>query len=168
MSKKLAREAAMSLLYELEVGGGSEETLIQMGDVLNFEKVEKHKKYINEVVETFKAHKEGVDSLISGHTRSWKLERLSRVDLSILRLAVVEMVFMGTPVAVIINESIELARAYSLDKSPSFVNGVLGGIAQELEKGEDELRAKIISYGEVKENEENTEDENEKGFCGLA
>lgn len=91
MSKKLAREAAMSLLYELEVGGGSEETLIQMGDVLNFEKVEKHKKYINEVVETFKAHKEGVDSLISGHTRSWKLERLSRVDLSILRLAVVEL-----------------------------------------------------------------------------
>ena len=168
MSKKLAREAAMSLLYELEVGGGSEETLIQMGDVLNFEKVEKHKKYINEVVETFKAHKEGVDSLISGHTRSWKLERLSRVDLSILRLAVVEMVFMGTPVAVIINESIELARAYSLDKSPSFVNRVLGGIAQELEKGEDELRAKIISYGEVKENEENTEDETEKGFCGLA
>ena len=44
----------------------------------------------------------------------------------------------------------------------------MGGIAQELEKGEDELRAKIISYGEVKENEENTEDETEKGFCGVA
>ena len=113
MSKKLAREAAMSLLYELEVGGGSEETLIQMGDVLNFEKVEKHKKYINEVVETFKAHKEGVDSLISGHTRSWKLERLSRVDLSILRLAVVEMVFMGTPVAVIDRKSTRLNSSHS-------------------------------------------------------
>lgn len=165
MSKKLAREAAMSLLYELEVGGGSDETLVRMGDVLNFEKVEKHKKYIDEAVETFKMYKGGIDSLISEHTRSWKLERLSRVDLSILRLAVVEMVFMKTPVAVIINESIELARTYSLDKSPSFVNGVLGGVAEELSKGANKLRDKITSFETTKEN---TEDEIDKGFCGLA
>lgn len=164
MSKKLAREAAMSLLYELEVSGGqSESTLIHMGDVLELEKVKNHKKYIDDVVETFKTYREGIDSIIAEHTRSWKLERLSRVDLSILRLGAVEMLFTGTPVAVVINECIELARKFSLEKSPKFVNGVLGGLAQEFEQGADAMREKAMA----KREHENTE-ECEEGFCGLA
>ena len=66
--------------------------------------------------------------------RGWSLDRITRVDLAILRLGVYEMMYGSIAPAVAINEAVELANAYSTDKAGSFVNGVLGNISRSLEK----------------------------------
>ncbi len=69
---------------------------------------------------------------ISRHAEHWRLERMPAVDRNILRLAVYEMTFVGTPAAVAIDEAIELARKFSNEESAQFVNGVLDAVHREL------------------------------------
>jgi transcription antitermination factor NusB len=74
------------------------------------------------------------DELISGSTIKWQFTRLSPVDKSILRLSVYQLKFCGDiPPKVVINEAIELAKKYSSDKSPAFVNGVLDAVLKKIE-----------------------------------
>lgn len=69
-----------------------------------------------------------IDKKISGAAPAWPIEKLNRIDLAILRLAVYELEYTDTPPKVIIDEAIELAKEYGGENSPSFVNGVLGTI----------------------------------------
>ena len=75
-----------------------------------------------------------MDELISSHlSKGWKISRISRISLAILRVAAYEMKFVDeVPVSVAINEAVELAKKYSVDDA-SFINGVLGAIAKELD-----------------------------------
>lgn len=66
------------------------------------------------------------DAIISGHSTSWSLDRITWIDKSILRLALYEMAHTDTPNPVIINEAIELAKRFSSDDAPGFINGILG------------------------------------------
>lgn len=136
MSRKLAREAAMSLLFERELNEEPcSETLEEMKDVLQTESfIERHGDYIHQITEAFELHGVEIDALIAEFCISWKLERLSKVDLSILRLAVIELSYMDTPVKVVINECVEMAKKYSSEKSSVFVHGVLGSIVKKLGK----------------------------------
>lgn len=78
------------------------------------------------------AHMEEVDALIAAASHRWSKDRLSRVALCVMRLAVYEMRFLeDIPVSVSINEAVELTKTYGGDEEPSFVNGVLGGIARQ-------------------------------------
>ncbi len=71
-----------------------------------------------------------IDELLNLHTTGWKTTRMNKVDLTILRLAVYEIKWdEDVPAGVAINEAVELAKKYSSDEGPSFVNGVLGKIA---------------------------------------
>ena len=73
---------------------------------------------------------EEIDALLNSHTKGWKTSRMNKVDLSILRLAVYEMKWdEDVPEGVAINEAVELAKKYSGDDGPSFVNGVLAKLA---------------------------------------
>ena len=73
-----------------------------------------------------------IDEIIKKTSLNWELDRMPAIDRSILRMAVCEMMILpGTPVAVIIDEAIELAKKYSTEKSGKFVNGVLDGIARQ-------------------------------------
>lgn len=76
---------------------------------------------------------EDIDGLISSHlSKGWKISRISRISLAILRVAVYEIKYVDeVPVSVAINEAVELAKKYSVDDA-SFVNGVLGAVAKEL------------------------------------
>lgn len=75
-----------------------------------------------------------IDARLNTVSEGWKTERMSRVDLAILRLAVYEMLYDGNvPVGVAINEAVELAKNYGSDSSGPFVNGLLGRIARENE-----------------------------------
>ena len=81
--------------------------------------------------EGVRANVSEIDETISKLAVDWKLERIMRVDLSILRLAIYEMVFVDDiPVSVSINEAVELAKRYGGDADASFINGVLGGVAR--------------------------------------
>lgn len=74
-----------------------------------------------------------IDRLINERTEGWKTSRMGKVELTILRLAVYEMLEdEDVPVGVAINEAVELAKAYGPDNAPSFVNGVLGRVAEKL------------------------------------
>lgn len=76
-----------------------------------------------------------IDTLISGHAEHWRLERMPAVDRNILRLAIYEMRHTDTPVAVVIDEALELARRFSTEESVQFVNGVLDAVHREPERG---------------------------------
>lgn len=130
MSRRLAREVAMCLLFERDVmGEGGEDTLSEMEDVLNTAKIEEqHRAYIDSILDVYDKKHEEIDSLIETYCHSWKLERLPRVDISILRLAIIEIRYLAekVPEKVAINEAVELAKKFSHEKSSKFVNGVLG------------------------------------------
>ena len=87
--------------------------------------------YIQEKFEKVAAKVPEIDALIDQASENWKTKRMSKVDLAILRLAVYEMKWdEDIPVKVAINEAVELAKNFSQEESPSFVNGVLGKISQ--------------------------------------
>jgi transcription antitermination protein NusB len=75
--------------------------------------------------------RERLDALIRKHSLNWRLERMPLVDRNILRLAIYEMLDIGTPAAVVIDQAIELARRFSGESSVSFVNGVLDAVRRE-------------------------------------
>ena len=79
---------------------------------------------------------EEIDDMIEGVSEGWKLKRMAKVDLTIMRLAVYEMKYdEEIPVSVAINEAVEIAKKYGQDSSPSFINGILAKIAYMIEKG---------------------------------
>lgn len=138
MSKRLAREAAMCLLYEWEMNGepGELETLFEMRDILKSDKfTPEQNEYINEIVKKFEENAIYIDSVISKYNKDgWKIDRIGRVDLSILRLALIEIFYMeDMPFKVTANEAVELAKKYSAEKSPSYINGVLASVARDFD-----------------------------------
>ena len=128
MSRPIAREAAMQLVFEQIFGGeGETQTLV---DLIDYTPDGKDQAYIDTVVNGVRDHAEELDAEIASCLRGWTIARLSRVDLAILRLAVFEMKHTELPAAVAINEAIELTRKYSQEESCSFINGVLGTISR--------------------------------------
>ena len=76
-----------------------------------------------------------IDDIISNHLNGWKINRLSKVSLSILRISTYEMLFNGLAPAISINEAVELAKQYAEDGSASFINGVLNNISKNIKNG---------------------------------
>ena len=130
MARPIAREAAMQLVFE-QIFGGEGETQALV-DLIDYNPGEGDRQYIDMVVAGVKEHAAELDAEISACLRGWTLQRLSRVDLAILRLSVFEMKYVQLPAAVSINEAVELTRKYSSESSCSFVNGVLGTISRKL------------------------------------
>jgi N utilization substance protein B len=73
-----------------------------------------------------------LDEILGLHARNWRVSRMAAVDRNILRLAVYELRDTQTPVAVVIDEAVDLARRFGADSSPSFVNGILDAVAREV------------------------------------
>lgn len=120
----------MQLVFEQLFGGeGEAETLV---DLIDYTPAENDRAYIEAVVSGVREHAAELDAEISACLRGWTLQRLSRVDLAILRLSVYEMQYGGIPAPVSINEAVELTRKYSAEESCPFVNGVLGTISRKL------------------------------------
>jgi len=83
------------------------------------------------------AHVEKIDVLISRHAENWRLDRMAVVDRNLLRLATYEFLYDAeTPKTVVINEAIEIARRFSAQESPQFINGILDSIRKEVESSE--------------------------------
>ena len=124
----MARAQAMKLIYEWEMGGdGGEETRLNLLEVRpNEHEADFMNRMANGVIENADA----IDDRLRPFLRDWTIERLTRVDLAILRLAAYELSLGETPAGVVINEAVELANQYSTDKAGAFVNGVLGNLAR--------------------------------------
>ncbi|HHY81444.1 MAG TPA: transcription antitermination factor NusB [Clostridiales bacterium] len=126
MSRKTAREAAMSLLYQKIFSNEYDiDEFKSMIDDLTLD--EQDIPYIEDIVEGFISHKEEIDDIIRTNSKGWKFDRISKVDLSILRLALYEIIYRDDiPESVSVNEAVELAKKYGGEKSGSFINGILG------------------------------------------
>lgn len=129
MDRTEARAAALQLIYEKEMGGdGGIDTRTGL---LEINEEDKNAKYVDELYETVQTNLGAIDEKIASYLRSgWRLDRISRVDLCILRLGAAEMMYLDTPAAVAINEAIELSRKFSTDEIGSFINGVLGSVSR--------------------------------------
>ena len=88
--------------------------------------------FARELVAGVAAHAAELDLLIGLHARNWRVSRMAAVDRNVLRLAVYELRDTETPVAVVIDEAVDLARRFGSDTSPSFVNGILDAVAREV------------------------------------
>lgn len=84
------------------------------------------------IAECFQKNHEEVDSIIKKHAKNWDLERLVKMDKDILRIAIVELLYIkDTPMKVVVDEALELAKKYSTDDSASFINGILAKVIVE-------------------------------------
>ena len=96
-------------------------------------KDEEAKKYIKTEILGIEENKEKIlESIEKNLKEDWKLSRISKMDLSILELAIYEIKFGQIPYKVVINEAVELAKSYGEDKSKNFVNGILASIVKEM------------------------------------
>lgn len=130
MSRKLSREKAMELVFSMMLTKESHDEVIETF-VDNYEEniKELDLEYIKEVLKGVEENKESIDNLIKENLQKWKIERISKVNLAILRLAVYEMKYVNdVPEKVAINEALEITKRYSDEKSVSFINGVLDNI----------------------------------------
>ncbi len=118
------------MLYRWESAGGGETIAQALGRVLQTRRVAPQRlDYLEELLETLEDHLPDIDRALQAALENWRLERLSVMDRSILRLAAAEILFMEEiPPKVSIQEGILLAEAYGGKDSPRFVNGVLDAL----------------------------------------
>ena len=120
------RERALSLLYEAELKG---EAPLQVVDALPLPP----DPFVRTLIEQVVASREEADRHIAAASVGWPLERMAVIDRIVLRMAVAELLDAeGPPVAVVIDEAVELVKAYSTDESGRFVNGILSTIAADI------------------------------------
>jgi N utilization substance protein B len=124
--RSTARKLAMQILYEAEVGG--EEMEKAFDHVTSGEKyLEETKKFAKHLAGGTWKHKSEIDKIIEKRAVDWAFERIGKVDLSILRLALFELIYeKDTPSAVIVDEAVELAKKFSGEEASGFINGILG------------------------------------------
>ena len=135
MNRTLMRENAFRLLYSLEVPKNKElnkkeqiDLYIESNEIKNKEAIE----YIKDAITGIEKNKETITKLIEENLKSnWKIERISKIDLSLLELAIYEIKYKEVPYKVAINEAVELAKKYGEENSKTFVNGILASIVKE-------------------------------------
>ena len=133
MNRTAIREQAFKLIYSLEIQkqDGLEEA-IELYEQSNEISDEKAKAYIKDAIFRNEKNKEDIIQHIEKNLKSdWKLERISKIDLAILKLAIYELKYTDIPFKVAINEAVELAKKYGEDASKNFVNGVLASVVKE-------------------------------------
>lgn len=128
MKRHEAREKALQTLFQLD---GTELTVNEAAEhVMGLEK----DNFYDLLVQGTHANMAAIDEKLKGHLEKWSLERLPKVERTILRMAVFELAFMeDAPSSVVMNEAIELSKTFGDDKSSRFVNGVLSKFTNELE-----------------------------------
>ena len=138
MARTTARAVAMQMAYERLLGGqGGGETLDlvyeQLGEGANPPSLD-DQAYIEDILAGIAAHQTEIDESIQSFSVDWELNRMAKVDLTILRLATYEILFRDdVPGSVAINEAVELAGKYSDPAGGRFINGVLGSILRKKE-----------------------------------
>ena len=131
MGRSELREHIFKMIFGIEFSSEEqveEQLLLYLDQLVDVS--EKDNTYMLNKAKAVIAKVEEIDQMINDNTTGWKTGRMNKVDLSILRLAVYEMKYdEDVPVKVAINEAVELAKRFSGDEGPAFVNGVLGKLA---------------------------------------
>ena len=128
-TRRKARELAVQALYQVEITGDTSGSAIEFF-LSHFEGSAKAKEFARRLVSGVISQTAEIDGLIDRSTENWKLGRIAKVDLIILRMATYELVFCpDIPLNVSLDEAIEIAKRYGTMESSAFINGVLDQIA---------------------------------------
>jgi len=130
MGRRASREAAMKLLYQLEIQKSDRSEQIDMA--LEDENLtDNDKKYIRGIIDGVNEKIVLIDSIIEKKSLGWKISRLSKIDLSILRVGIYEILYRDDiPYSVTVNEAVELAKRYSNEEAGAYVNGLLAKVSK--------------------------------------
>lgn len=135
MNRSKIRELAFELLYSLEIQKVEKESIeeqIKMFLETNEITDKKAEEYFADVVYGIQTNSEKIQETISSNLASnWKIERISKISLVLLKLSTYELIYKKIPYKVVINEVVELAKLYGDENAPSFINGVLGNIVKQ-------------------------------------
>jgi transcription antitermination protein NusB len=133
-SRRKARELALQMLFQWELGGHTPEHVI--ATFLRSQKIDpEEERFARSLFEGAVNEVESLNRMTREHAQHWRLERMAAVDRNVIRLALYELLHHAeTPSAVVINEALELARRFSTADSVEFVNGVLDAIRKAIDK----------------------------------
>lgn len=134
--RRQAREAALQLLYAMEITGLSISDILAGYKQITMPGRIRVNEFTQLLVQKVYEHREELDQVLQKVITNWRLDRLSHIDRNLLRLAGAEIYYFDDiPPKVTINEYIEIAKDFGDEDSPSFVNGILDRIARESPKG---------------------------------
>ena len=134
MTRTEIRELTFELLYSLEIQKMEKEEYNEQIELFLVEQnisQEKAKTYMTETVNGIAKNKEKILELISQNLKEkWDISRVSKINLTLLKLATYEIMYTELPYKVVVNEAVEIAKKYGNDTSPAFINGVLGKVVR--------------------------------------
>lgn len=132
MQRSAMRELAFKLVYEIEVQKISENDQLEIFVENNEITDEKVIDYLKDIKTGININAEEINKLIEGNLKeNWSLNRISKINLSLIKLAIYEMVYKNLPYKVAINEVVELAKKYADESAPVFINGILASVVKE-------------------------------------
>lgn len=144
MNKSETRKIAFELIYSIiSQNIKNDEYQEYINTFIEGQEIDDNRiiKYIEDMANGIRENDENINRQIKEClTSEWSIERISRIDISILKIAIYEILYKNIPYKVSINEAVELAKTFGDDKSPSFINGVLASIVKKnnIIKGEEE------------------------------
>ena len=132
MQRSAMRELAFKLVYEIEVQKENEdeqiEIFIENNEITDNSVID----YLKDIKDGIKANSEEINRLITTNLKdNWSLNRISKINLSLIKIAIYEMVYKQLPYKIAINEVVELAKKYADESAPVFINGILASVVQE-------------------------------------
>ena len=132
-TRRKSRELAMQMLFQGDLGKQKPEEVTTLFWESREDVDDETRGFADDIHRLATEREDEVDALIQKHAQNWRLERMPVVDRNLLRAAVAEMLgYPKTPAAVIINETLEIARRYAAPESIHFLNGVLDAIGRDL------------------------------------
>ncbi len=142
MSRHDARRHAFNLIYQFPFHFPCDEEYLSEAKAFYFEGLDdddspkgKDLIYFNRVTTGIMDRLTQIDGVITHFLKDWDIERINRVDLALLRLSIYEILCESdVPAGAAINEAVNFAKEYGTDESPAFINGVLGGVSQEIDR----------------------------------
>ena len=127
--RRKGRELALQALYQMEITGDTSPEALE-SFLSHFEGNDKAKDFARRLISGVATNREEIDRIIDRSAENWKLNRMAKVDLMILRMATYELLFCpDIPMNVSLDEAIEIGKRYGSADSPTFINGVLDQVA---------------------------------------
>jgi len=120
----------MQVFFQMEACGDYD--VNNRDNYMNQERIKGQKDYCNELFSLLCNKREDIDTMIDKYSKNWKLSRMPKTDIAVLRISVCELAYLkNIPAAVSINEAVELAKRYGTEESWKYVNAILGKVAAE-------------------------------------
>jgi transcription antitermination protein NusB len=134
-TRRKSRELVMQMLFQGDLGKHTPDQVLALFWPSRDDVDPETRGFADDLYRVATARAAEIDALIEAHAQNWRIERMAVVDRNLLRAAIAEMLgFPNTPPAIVINESLEIARRYAAPESVPFLNGILDAVARDLLK----------------------------------